>query len=246
MADSVVTLTAHGAGGMRFDHWSGDASGSSATVTLIMERSQSVVAYFMSLRVYLPIIAKALPTPTPTLTPIPSATSAVTPTSTPTPTATSVGQQLIINSGFEANDVWVIPQTDWPAGYASAPSPVHNGARSMRLGIVNPAEQRLAYSSVQQTVTIPAGITQATLTFFYYPVSTQVDADRIYFVVLRDFDDIHLEQTVWMDYTSAWQQRTFNLLPYAGRTIRVHLGVKNDGLDGVTAVYLDDVTLTVR
>jgi hypothetical protein len=33
---------------------------------------------------------------------------------------------------------------------------------------------------------------------------------------------------------------------YAGQQIKVHFGVRNDGLDGISAIYLDDVELWVR
>ena len=32
---------------------------------------------------------------------------------------------------------------------------------------------------------------------------------------------------------------------FAGQRVRLRLGVKNDGLGGITCVYLDDVTLYV-
>ena len=115
----------------------------------------------------------------------------------------------------------------------------------MRLGIESGANL-FSYSSVQQTVLIPSGAVQADLSCYYYPVVAPADGDRIYFCVLRASDDYLLGQSVWMDYNPTWHQRVFDLRAYAGQSIKVHFGVKNDGLDGVTAVWLDDVTLTVR
>jgi len=46
-AGTQVTLTAIPASGWRFDHWGGDASGSSNTVTITMDSSKSVAAYFV-------------------------------------------------------------------------------------------------------------------------------------------------------------------------------------------------------
>ena len=41
-----VTLTANPAGGYSFDHWSGDASGTSATVVITMDSDKDITAYF--------------------------------------------------------------------------------------------------------------------------------------------------------------------------------------------------------
>lgn len=41
-----VTLYANAYSGYKFDHWGGDASGSSPTITITMDKNKSVVAYF--------------------------------------------------------------------------------------------------------------------------------------------------------------------------------------------------------
>ncbi len=203
------------------------------------------------------------PTPTDTLTPTP--TDALTPTATPTHTLTPTPRgygvflpimlrgypmptpsphyvQLIRNHSFETNEAWEILRTAYWADYSV--SRAHSGSRSMRLGI-DTSYNVYSYSSVQQTVDIPSGVTQAELSFYYFPVSAQVDGDRIYFCVLRASDDYLLERTFWTDHNQAWNLRTFNLLSYAGQRVNLRFGVKNDGLDGITTVYLDDVELWV-
>ena len=42
-----------------------------------------------------------------------------------------------------------------------------------------------------------------------------------------------------------WTQYQFDVIAFAGRTIGLHFGVYNDGLDGVTAMYVDEVSLSV-
>ena len=59
-AGTSVTLTATPASGYIFDHWSGDASGSSPTITVTMDSNKSIIASF-----------RAIQTPTPTPTPTP-------------------------------------------------------------------------------------------------------------------------------------------------------------------------------
>lgn len=196
--------------------------------------------------VFLPIVlrgypsASPSPTPTRTVTPTPGAT----PTATFTPTVTPTQQplQLIVNPSFETDEAWVIPRTVYPAGYSV--SRAHTGARSMRLGLA-PGGNLYSYSSVQQTVEIPNWATRAELSFYYFPLMALDDGDRIYFCVLRASDNTILQWSFWTDAHQAWNLRTFELRDYAGQRIKVHFGVRNDGLDGITAVYLDDVELWV-
>lgn len=171
-------------------------------------------------------------------------TGIFTPTLTPTPTRTPSGvqQQLIVNPSFESIEAWVIPQTARPAGYSV--SRAHQGLRSMRLGLVS-GDNVYSYSSVQQTVDIPAGVTHAALSFHYFPLMRWDYGDLLYFCVLRAVDDGVLYCDDWVDPNQAWNSRGYDLLGYAGQRIKVHFGVKNDGWDGVSAAYLDDVELWV-
>ncbi len=187
-------------------------------------------------RLWLPVVLRNYPPASaPTQTPTVSATPSVTPTLRWT--------QWIVNPSFESDEAWQIPQTEYPAGYSYSRS--RTGVRSMRLGI--PAGGNVySYSSTQQTLELPASAIEATLTFYYWPVTAWPDADRIYFCVLRASDDVALQTTVWTDYEQAWQQRSVDLRAYAGQRIKVHFGVKNDGENWITSVYLDDVELWVR
>ena len=171
----------------------------------------------------------------------PSATPSPTPTASPTPLPTPHHMQLILNPSFETNEAWEILQTACPAGYSV--SRARSGLRSMRLGITSPYPER-AYSSVRQTVEIPSRVEEAQLSFYYFPVSSSADGDYIYFILLRASDGARLRTISWMDRNQTWNQRTFDLLEYAGQAITLWFGVYNDG-DGVTAVYLDDVELWV-
>ena len=114
----------------------------------------------------------------------------------------------------------------------------------MRLGI-DTGENVYSYSSVQQTVEMPSGLSGADLSFYYYPLGAWQDEDRIYFCVLRASDDEILECTFWTEPDEAWHYRTRSLLEYAGQRVKVHFGVRNDGVGGISAVYLDDVELGV-
>jgi len=52
-----VTLTATSASGYTFDYWNGDASGSSATITFIMDSDKSVIAHFSIVDIASPVIS---------------------------------------------------------------------------------------------------------------------------------------------------------------------------------------------
>ncbi len=173
---------------------------------------------------------------------------------------------IIQNGGFEYNGVWEIPQTAWPAAYVNTRS--HTGSRSMRIGIVNPANNVFSYSSARQEVTIDADADSATLRFWLYtmvagdgassPDQTQLPpptmgqtlasvnlaSDWQYVLILQD-DEI-IGTLLWqLRDDRQWTYHEFDLMDYAGQTIKLHFGVFNDGSGGVTAMFLDDVALEV-
>ncbi|MCE7980115.1 MAG: hypothetical protein DYG89_02890 [Caldilinea sp. CFX5] len=172
------------------------------------------------------------------------------------------------NGGFEANEAWSLPVTAYRAAYSTAQQ--HSGNRSLRAGIVEPVDNVFSYSSASQTVQIPTGTQTATLSLWLYTVTTEeplpsaagaddeatvqaiADAaaptaplagDRQY-ILLTNPQNTVLARLLWTrTNTRAWQALTFDLTPYTGQTVRVLFGAYNDGADGVTALFVDDVTL---
>lgn len=208
---------------------------------------------------WLPLIAKAIPIIPPTHTPTPTATVPV-PTFTPTVIPC---KELILNGGFElVGKSWEIPNTVYPAAWSQAKA--HSGLWSMRTGIVIHDDDILSYSSARQDVTIPASSSSATLGFWIYTLSEEATLNYLESMLqpLGPFPDDHtlandlqymlvLEgdeyQLLWYDLRDAraWEYRTVSLKSYIGHSISVNFGTYNDGWDGVTAMYVDDVTLTV-
>lgn len=211
-------------------------------------------------------------TPTATSVNTPTSTVVVTlPTATSTlvahtPTATvGVCSDIIVNGGFEKTTAWYIPLTEYSAAYSTAK--VHSGLYSMRTGIVNSSDDRYSYSEVQQTVTIPSDAESATLGFWIYPIS---DEDP-YVTLSSAFKPFGLVSDGWDSYSDlqyalvlyggyyyfqwydlrdsrSWEYRSLSLQNFAGRTIAVDFGTFNNGPyygNGVTAMYVDDVTLTI-
>ncbi len=176
-------------------------------------------------------------------------------------------EERLVNGGFETNSAWTFPDTPRPAGYST--EKVHSGQRSARAGIVNGTDI-YSYSTFQQIVTIPAGATQAFLRLWWYPLSnegagspavaspTALQAlaegrlaqtelqDDAQFILLLDEHNQIVRTLLWTRSDArAWQQLSFNLSAYAGRTLKIHLGVINNGNGRTTALFADDASLTI-
>ena len=199
--------------------------------------------------------------PTPTRTGTATRTRTATATVTKTPTA-PICTDLIVNGGFETSTGWVIPATEYTAGYTT--NLWHSGARSMRTGIVNSADNRYSFSSAQQSFRIQAGASSATLKMWIYPRSgealngplpqmriglplseTPMANDAQYILILDSSGNILESLYVGLRDTRLWEYYEFNLLRYAGRNVTLHFGAYNDGYDGVSSMHVDDVSLVV-
>jgi hypothetical protein len=185
------------------------------------------------------------------------------PGTAPTPTPTPIPgtcQEKILNGSFEVNDDWVIPVTAFSAGYSDAQA--HTGARSMRTGIVFTAHNRFSYSDARQTVTIPAGSSSATLGLWMYPITAEptsgitrqrptsellassASGHDVQYVLILDRYGNWIDTLVWQrSNAQAWTYQEFDLSVYTGATISIQFGTYNDGLDGITTMYMDDVSL---
>ncbi|MCL4860609.1 MAG: hypothetical protein KJZ93_14435, partial [Caldilineaceae bacterium] len=177
-------------------------------------------------------------------------------------------EQRIVNAGFEYDSGWRFPVTAYPARHSTEEK--HTGARSALIGIRSLADNKFAYSSAQQTVTIPSDAISVTLTLWWNPVSGEGDlpgrvtassltaqaaanmqpaeelaGDRQYVLLLDEQGNV-VKQLLWTRRNiGEWQPLSFDLTAYAGKTVRLHLGVYNDGMGGVTAMFVDDAALTV-
>ncbi len=218
---------------------------------------------------YLPLIWNNLvspPTPTVTVPPIPSPTVTVTPTETPVPTETPIPDcsDLIVNSGFENDSGWEIPITNYSAGYSTERP--RNGTRSMRTGIDPPDFNIYSYSSARQKVTLSNNAKSAKLSMWVYPISggtnltlaspkltfgepfgTQYfSGDFQYILVLDQYNNLIASLDIDLSNSQTWTHKSFDLLNYSGwGPIKIHFGTYNNGYGGITAIYVDDVTLEV-
>jgi PKD repeat protein len=161
-------------------------------------------------------------------------------TSTPTNCA-----EMVINGGFETDGNWDIPATAYPAIYTATLA--HGGSRSLRAGIVNPADNVYSYSSAWQTVTIPRNAQSAVWRFWLYPTMTQTSGDSDYqrAFILDQLGNTMQTLVVQQSDARAWTPYEFELRDHAGETVRLYFDAFNNGNRGVTAMYVDDVSLQV-
>ena len=179
-------------------------------------------------------------------------------------TTTMACVEEIANGGFEPSSDWEVPVTAYTAGYSTAEA--HSGSRSMRVGILNAGDNKYSYSSARQLVTIPAAADSVTLGFWLYSLSGEASmqaltipdhplapsveeavlSDDAQYVLILDDNDVWIDTVLWQRRDDeAWTYHEADLLDYAGQTIKLHFGVYNDGLGGVTGMYVDDVSLGV-
>jgi hypothetical protein len=165
------------------------------------------------------------------------------------------------NGGFEDNDGWTFPATEYTAGYSTAKA--HNGDRSARTGMASD-DNIYSYSSTRQKVHIPSDASSATLKVWLYPQSgeaadlalpealaegvleqAELASDVQYVLVLDQYGNI-LKNLLWTRSNAReWRLYDFNLKMYSGRTIIIHIGTFNDGLNGRTTMYVDDADLEI-
>lgn len=153
-----------------------------------------------------------------------------------------VCQEQIENGGFETDDAWIIGVTPRPARYTTERA--HGGSRSMLLGIKAGEPDLLSYSSVRQTISLPADGYTATLTFWYYPVSGLDPGDRQECLLLDEEDHLLAILMRTNVNSPAWTPMVYDLSAYAGQTVQVYFNAYNDATgSGVAAFYLDDVSV---
>jgi hypothetical protein len=157
----------------------------------------------------------------------------------------SSGGQLIQNGGFETGTL-----ANWTVGGVYLPFITtvqkHSGSYSTQLGASSGSEPN-GNSSMYQTITIPSTVTSATLTFWYWPSTTDTITYDWQEAQVQNSSGGTLAQIMKIASNShVWTQKTFDLTPYKGQTIRVYFNVHQDGYGDLTYMYLDDVSVVTH
>lgn len=190
-------------------------------------------------------------TPTPTFPPAVTATPTAIPTpGTPSPIPPNC-TDIIANGGFEWDGAWLMGGTPIVPFYAGPPSPVQSGNRSMALGAVLPSSPSnvASYSSIQQSVTLPATAQTAQIRFWAFPNSNAAPGglNRQELILL---DPLNYQQTIavlWRvtQNNNAWVPVEIDLTRFLGRTVSVYFNARNDGNGTRTGMFLDQVQVLV-
>ena len=210
-----------------------------------------------------------LPTDTPTPTITPSHTPTLHPTNTPTitPTATvtpTVCRELVTNPGFEEDDdSWWFTKTATQGRITDEDA--HTGARSALLGLSPDVQAQMAaqarevnllgelapagasYSTVYQTINIPADAETVTLDFWYKPGTEASGGDWQRVLLLEPSPSFKLiaELMQVLENDGTWKQTEFDLSDYRGQKLALYFEVYNNDIEAAdrTWMFLDDVSV---
>lgn len=149
--------------------------------------------------------------------------------------------ELIQNGGFETDAAWLLGPTPQPPAYVTYAR--HSGNRSLLLGVAGGSSPR-SYSSARQTVTIPATATTVTLSFWFYALLGDPSGDYMELVLLTPAGAVLDRPWRSRNDSRTWNQLSFDLSRWRGRTVQIYFNVYNDGRDGASGMFLDDVSLT--
>jgi YVTN family beta-propeller protein len=184
---------------------------------------------------------------------------------------TSLCYEAVADGGFETGPellpyshiarAWETPSTPLPAGYAEDIR--YAGAYAMRTGTGPSGPNIYSYSSARQWVSIPDDASEATLSFWRYPIlgdlaavgRDAVDAagllaagpevDDFQYLLAVFADGSYDMLRTWRDNSQTWTQTEVDLSAYAGRSLYLHFGTFNNGAGGRSGMVIDEVALRI-
>jgi hypothetical protein len=151
--------------------------------------------------------------------------------------------ESLTNGGFESGQSPWIETSSGGYQLIDGTRP-HTGTRSAFLAGYNNG-----VDTIYQQVTIPSNATSATLTY-WWNLSTQEACCTPYdymYAQVRNTSGTVLATLQTLNNTgpqNTWTRSTFNLLAYAGQTVRIYFRATND-VSLPTSFFVDDVSLNV-
>jgi hypothetical protein len=160
-------------------------------------------------------------------------------------TVTAPSTQLIQNGGFETGTL-----ANWTTGGAAVPTistvQKHSGSFSALDGASSGSEPN-GDDFLYQTIAIPSTANKATLTYWYWPSTTDTITYDWQEAQVQNTSGTMLAQIMKVaSNTQTWTQVTFDLTPYKGQTIRIYFNDHQDGFGDLTYMYVDDVSVTMQ
>ena len=151
-------------------------------------------------------------------------------------------QQLLLNPGFESGNV------SWTASTSVITSSTSEAAHSGSWKAWLDGYGTTHTDTLYQQVTIPSTATSATLTFWLHidTADTGTTAHDLMRVQVRSTSNAVLATLASysnLNAASGYAQKSFDLTSYAGQTVRVWLGSKEDA-SLQTSFVVDDFSLT--
>jgi hypothetical protein len=155
----------------------------------------------------------------------------------PVASAAACGDQVIVNGGLEAGTTpWT--QTSGVISPATSAQPAHGGTQVAWLDGYGSAHT----DTLSQSVTLPAGCTSATLTYWLHIDTKETTTTTKYDTLVTQIGSTTVASYSNLDGAAGYQQRTIDVTAYLGQTITVKFtGVEDSSL--ATNFVLDDLAL---
>jgi uncharacterized repeat protein (TIGR01451 family) len=167
------------------------------------------------------------------------------PVSTPAPALTAECAEVLENGDFEVTDGgWTVLQGVAAPLYTSELT-FNGSGQAMRLGIID-GDNLASISAVDQVISLPGEANSIILSFRYYPLYEpepgpgDLQYVDLYNVLTGQFAGRALGP---QSNERSWLTVDYDLTMQAGQTIRLVLAVNNDGVEGRTAMYVDNVSI---
>lgn len=175
---------------------------------------------------------------------VPPPNAQVVSTPAPPPDLAAECVELVNNGDFERDAGWTMLQS--PAAPLYTGEQTFNGSsQAMRLGIME-GDNLASISAIDQIVSLPADASSIVLSFRYMPLygdspgPGDLQYVDIYNVLTGQFAGRALG-TQANDRT--WLTADYDLTMQAGQTIRLVAAVNNDGVEGRSAMYVEQFSI---
>ena len=150
--------------------------------------------------------------------------------------------ELLVNNDMESNTGWTFGNSAVRGRYVT--ERYRSPYRSVLLGITS-GQNVNSYSSMQQLVNAPTG-SYLRLRAHVYPMSRPYDGHDAQEIIIMNSTGQPLRR-LWTSISNAnaWQTLEFDISEFIGTEFSIYFNVFNDGKGGVSAMYIDDVTLEI-